>query len=284
MPSEQINNDPAHEIGFSNKEYHDAIIDLGNAITPLHRRMLAAHANAPNFTLTVRQLTEAAGFKHANGVYLHYGKLGSLLANAMGDNETWGVWTNVIGESFRDEANELFWKMHPELVEALRILKWTTSYKDTDPLVGNLDEAYKNDEGLLSITKRDALVEARVGQGIFRIELVKYWGSCAVTGVSELAVLRASHIKPWRLCNDQERLDPFNGLLLTAHIDALFDKGLITFEFDGLIRFSPLLAKKDMLLLGIFSTMRLRNITEAHKVYLRHHHKEFHLGVLSHDQ
>lgn len=46
-------------------------------------------------------------------------------------------------------------------------------------------------------------------------------------------VLGASHIKPWRLCTDAERLDPKNGLLLMAHIDALLDRGLISFASGG---------------------------------------------------
>ena len=101
-----------------------------------------------------------------------------------------------------------------------------------------------------------------------------------MTGVSEPAVLRASHIKSWRSSSNLERLDPFNGLLLAAHIDALFDRGLITFEFDGRIRLSELLAQDDLNLLGITSTMRLRQVEAEHLQYLHFHHQEFRSGAL----
>lgn len=57
---------------------------------------------------------------------------------------------------------------------------------------------------------------------------------CPVTGTTFAPLLRASHIKPWAACeNGNERLDPFNGIILAAHIDILFDQGWISFENDG---------------------------------------------------
>jgi HNH endonuclease len=83
-------------------------------------------------------------------------------------------------------------------------------------------------------TDRPALVKARVGQGLFRDKLLDRWeNKCAVTGCTVLQILRASHMKPWRESTNFERLDPANGLLLTAHFDALFDKELISFTDDG---------------------------------------------------
>jgi HNH endonuclease len=79
-------------------------------------------------------------------------------------------------------------------------------------------------------TTREALIDARRGQGKFRVEVGVRWNNiCAVTGCGIVEVLRASHIKPWRDSTNRERLDPENGLLLAAHVDALFDKDLITF-------------------------------------------------------
>lgn len=45
--------------------------------------------------------------------------------------------------------------------------------------------------------------------------------------------MKASHIKPWRASTDFEKLDGNNGLLLSPHVDHLFDKGFISFEDDG---------------------------------------------------
>lgn len=48
-------------------------------------------------------------------------------------------------------------------------------------------------------TERVAEVRQRVGQDLFRDALMRYWGGrCAISGVGEPALLRASHAKPWK--------------------------------------------------------------------------------------
>jgi predicted restriction endonuclease len=87
----------------------------------------------------------------------------------------------------------------------------------------------------LGDTEVERIVKERVGQGFFRRALLDYWGNCCpLTGIREEALLRASHIVPWAKCrSDDERLDVFNGLLLAAHWDAAFDRGLVSFDDDG---------------------------------------------------
>lgn len=82
-------------------------------------------------------------------------------------------------------------------------------------------------------TSRLQLVAARRGQGIYRSNLSQLEVRCRVTGVNEPKHLRASHIKPWRASNDFEKLDGNNGLLLSPHIDHLFDRGYIGFTDSG---------------------------------------------------
>lgn len=85
-----------------------------------------------------------------------------------------------------------------------------------------------------SATMKTALVQARIGQGAYRADLMKAWHDrCAVTGCAIPEMLRASHVKPWRVSNNAERLDSQNGLILSAHLDALFDRNLITFDETG---------------------------------------------------
>src|ERR1039458_5220747 len=73
----------------------------------------------------------------------------------------------------------------------------------------------------------------RIGQDIFRDALMDYWnGHCPMTGITEPELLRASHIVPWADCTDAQRLDVYNGLLLSALWDAAFDRGLISFTDD----------------------------------------------------
>jgi putative restriction endonuclease len=124
-------------------------------------------------------------------------------------------------------------------------------------------------------TEVERLVVQRVGQDIFRDALMAYWnGRCAVTGVAEPRLLRASHIRPWAKCEtDAERLDVHNGLLLAAHLDAAFDAGLISFADDGAILFSSAFAVEDRRALGINPDMMLKRVVPAH-VRRLHWHRE----------
>lgn len=103
-------------------------------------------------------------------------------------------------------------------------------------------QAKTND--LPQTTEAERLVVQRIGQDVFRASLMDYWrGSCPLTGIADPALLRASHIIPWKDCTtDAERLDVHNGLLLSALWDAAFDRGLVTFDDGGRPEFSPTLS------------------------------------------
>ena len=95
-------------------------------------------------------------------------------------------------------------------------------------------------------TEAERLVIQRIGQNIFRDRLMDYWQArCPLTGISDPALLRASHIIPWKKCDgDAERLNIHNGLLLSALWDAAFDRGLVTFGDDGVPQFSASLSEE----------------------------------------
>jgi hypothetical protein len=122
-------------------------------------------------------------------------------------------------------------------------------------------------------TEAERLVVQRVGQSIFRDALMEYWGgTCAVLGVTEPRLLRASHIKPWAECEtDAERLDVYNGVLLAAHLDAAFDAFLISFESNGRIIISDALIGSDRAALGLSSDLRLSKVAPAHLPRLAWH-------------
>ena len=83
----------------------------------------------------------------------------------------------------------------------------------------------------ISDTERESLIKSRIGQGSFRSALLKkYHGTCIVTGITLKNLLIASHIKPWAVSTNTERLSTENGLLLSANYDRLFDGGLISFD------------------------------------------------------
>jgi hypothetical protein len=123
----------------------------------------------------------------------------------------------------------------------------------------------------LADTERETLIKARLGQGQFRADLIAYWGGCAITGLSFAGMLRASHIKPWCKSSNKERLDKFNGLLLTPNLDQAFDAGLITFDDDGSLLISPLLDAGAADALGIVAGTKLKMLEAAHQPYLAWH-------------
>lgn len=125
----------------------------------------------------------------------------------------------------------------------------------------------------LSSTETERLVKSRVGQGKFRDGVIDLWESCSVTECKELTLLKASHIKPWRDASNAERLDPFNGLLLTPNLDTAFDSGYITFDNDGVIVVSSHLTKEVAEALSISSTYKLRFIASKTEKYLRYHRR-----------
>ncbi|WP_418647628.1 HNH endonuclease [Thauera butanivorans] len=130
-------------------------------------------------------------------------------------------------------------------------------------------------------TEVERLVRQRVGQARYRDALLTYWGgACAVTGVTVTEALRASHAKPWAECaDDAERLDAFNGFLLVANLDALFDRFLISFDDTGHLLTSARLSQSDLPGLGIHSGMTLRWLTSEHRHYLQWHRERFLLGA-----
>lgn len=126
----------------------------------------------------------------------------------------------------------------------------------------------------LSETERQSIIKARIGQGIFRQQLLEMWEGCAVTDIRLPTVLRASHIKPWRFSNNTERLNPYNGLLLLPQYDQLFDKGLISFDDEGKILRSPTLDVIEPSKLGISVDDKLRSLSSRHFEFLRYHRNE----------
>ena len=130
-------------------------------------------------------------------------------------------------------------------------------------------------------TEVERLVRQRVGQDRYRDALLNYWGgACAVTGVTVTEALRASHAKPWAECTDDaERLDAFNGFLLVANLDALFDRFLVSFDDAGHLLTSARLSQDDLHCLGIHPDMMLRWLASEHRHYLQWHRERFLLGA-----
>ena len=126
-----------------------------------------------------------------------------------------------------------------------------------------------DEEHLLGET-REAVIRVRVNQGIFRERLLRKQSRCCLCGVSNPALLTASHIKPWSVSEPEERLDNDNGFLMCPNHDKLFDRGLISFADDGSILISDALSKEDRIFMNVNESMCLK-LTEKNKKYLRYH-------------
>lgn len=123
------------------------------------------------------------------------------------------------------------------------------------------------------VTEVLSSINARRGQGKFREDLMRLWGAaCSGTGLQCREVLRASHVRPWADSNSQQRLDSHNGLLLSANLDALFDKGLITFDSKGEMHVSRRVDVNHRRALGL--PMSLRFVPKGLVPYLNYHRGE----------
>ena len=83
----------------------------------------------------------------------------------------------------------------------------------------------------------------------------KYHGRCIITGIDHPKLLVASHIKPWAVSSNKERLSVDNGLLLSATYDRLFDSGLITFDKHGKIFLSSFIGAENTKRLNLSKDM-----------------------------
>jgi putative restriction endonuclease len=120
-------------------------------------------------------------------------------------------------------------------------------------------------------TFREQLVKARRGQGVFRSNVLLAESACRVTRVSDPKHLRASHIKPWRDSNNTERLHRANGLLLSPHVDHLFDQGYISFSNDERLLVVPEVRRGLLDAWGIDAGARIGMFNAEQRQFLEYH-------------
>lgn len=150
-----------------------------------------------------------------------------------------------------------------------------------EPIAANANTSFEGDDTQaissvlgdpeLRTTQREQLIQARVGQGIFRLRVGRIETHCRVTGISDARFLIASHIKPWSKSTNAEKLDGSNGLLLAPHIDRLFDKGYLTFVDDGKIKMSEQLPSEVHAAWGLESAVAPKPLSERQIEYMAFH-------------
>lgn len=140
------------------------------------------------------------------------------------------------------------------------------------------EQQQKQVESLTNLTEttRRALVQSRLGQGLFKKRVYQYETRCRITHVDNPTHLIASHIKPWRESNNDERLCAGNGLMLTPSIDHLFDRGFISFEDDGELIPSPVADIVSLKRMGVNIDQRINvgRFNSDQKYFLGYHRKE----------
>jgi len=141
-------------------------------------------------------------------------------------------------------------------------------------LTFNEEEQLVIGDRTLEETVKATLVQARRGQGLFRKRVHLIEVGCRVTQVTAEKLLVASHIKPWKTSTNEERMSGNNGLFLSPHIDALFDKGYITFGPTGKIEVSPLLDSDVLTRWKIDPKQNVGKFNSEQKYFLEYHEKE----------
>ena len=191
-----------------------------------------------------------------------------------------GLTRELAAEGRYEQAGpQSFVARRPEDLAALIRRVWQLSRALPDAPLKRFEDALAH-VGEEFRTEVEALVRRRIGQTEFRAGLLDYWqGRCAVTGIAQPELLRASHIKPWAHCtNDAERLDVHNGFLLTADWDAAFDAGLVSFDANGVAVFSPILTEAARDRLGGGRLLGDRPLTDKHRQYLAWHATKVFIG------
>lgn len=148
----------------------------------------------------------------------------------------------------------------------------------------HLINQFEDDESIPP-TERQAIIMARRGQGTFKEAVMQFEKQCRITKVDRIEHLRASHIRPWRDCDDhRQRLDGSNGLLLTPSIDHLFDRGFISFENNGELLISRVGHKESLERMGIETSrvVRVGQFSEGQREYLDFHRDQVFLQANIH--
>ncbi|WP_018436861.1 HNH endonuclease [Paraburkholderia atlantica] len=257
---------------ISVEDFVAAFENVAPRATDRQLSMLYGHAAAADAMLSMQAIAVLGGYDDYSAANIQYGKLGRLFAEHLNitglDN-----FTNVLAEAGHADVNGHWqWRLRPALVEALTDLghvEGRCNGLGATEAIADVD-ADPQSRGV-SETTRLALANARLGQGGYRKRMLRLWGGrCAISGCSITSVLIASHAKSWASSSNAERLDEFNGLILAASIDRLFDAGLIAFADDGRLLHKTV-PGAELLAIGLAGDSRLRFVHERHRPFLAEH-------------
>ena len=227
-----------------------------------------------NWLKETSKLSDSSVYKYSHAVNTISREMmeRKVIAKPLKDMELYEI-DRAISLIFCDEyfitKNEIGNKMYSSA------LKWFRSYVESnvfDVVAAKIEEKKIGENVNISTTERESIVKARIGQGKFREQLLAKYGSCIISGIDISKALVASHIKPWAVSTNEERVSVNNGLLLSATYDRLFDSGLITFANEGKLIISRFVSEENRNKLQIKSgqvyklqsNVQMRNFLEYH--------------------
>lgn len=157
--------------------------------------------------------------------------------------------------------------------------------KQNGPLVFNYGKQPSNDSSSNKHTKKEPKIKleisnARIGQGKYREQLLEQCHFCPFTMISDERLLIASHIKPWTASTDQEKIDPYNGYILSPLYDKLFDRGFITFTAKRHVILSDFISQYTWKKINLKNDTFIKSLPMDDKriEYLKFHHESVFKG------
>lgn len=196
----------------------------------------------------------------------------SIVFNKIYEDQWGWTWTGKPCENATD--NYVNRSLIPETINFEYYKLPTSDVAQTQKNLQIVQEMEKRLESLqIEGEEREAIVNIRVNQGLFRERMLKVYGHCCLCNVSEPQLLIASHIKPWAVAEASEKLDVNNGFLMCPNHDKLFDQGWVTFNDEGRIIISSRLKEVDRVFLNVDTNMKI-SIREDSKKYLEYHREK----------
>jgi len=134
-----------------------------------------------------------------------------------------------------------------------------------------IEEIENNEIDICKETEKQALIKIRMGHSELRKKMLNHKKECEICGIKNNKLLIISHIKPWAKSKNSEKLDANNVLLLCSMHDALFDKGLISFDDTGKILISSELNEKEQALVNINEDSCIKITSDRQNEFLKYH-------------
>ncbi len=199
------------------------------------------------------------------------------IKKVLGDNggiATWEIIYNEIEKYYPEAKASKEWSAGIRGV-LYREIKNLKNFKKIDEGTFALAD-YDENKLVLSpqdlITSKDVITAIRIGQNKFRKTLILSLKRCPITGIDDARILTASHIKPWTMSENIERLDLHNGFLFSPTFDRLFDRGIISFTDSKELIISTSFTTENLSRLNIYQGQIIKDLpVSGREKYLEYH-------------